>query len=142
MTPRPYQVFVRAFAERGGPCAVGVVVGQLHADGDRPNLHALAPLVLDTTAVQGATLLGLLHGMERLRDRPGPVVLHTNDANVHGFLRGTMVPSAHPELVERIRRAMGDRTEVVLVTNAQRDLCMGWAMQVAEAGHRSRRRAA
>lgn len=138
----PYQLFVRAHADRGGPCAVGIVVGQLHPEGGRPNLHALAPLVLDTTSVQEATLIGLLRGIERLAGKPRPIMLHTNDENVVGFLRGDRTPAARPELVAQVRAAMDGGTFVIHTGTARQCLCMGWAMQLAEAGNRSRRKAA
>lgn len=141
----PYHAYVRTFAERGGGlCTVGVVVGQQHPEGGRPNLHGLPALLLGTTSVQGATLDGLLHALSKLHARAGEVVLHTNDANVAGFAARTMTPKERPEVVERLRCAIAARpgTRLVHTANAAEDLCMEWALAIATAAGAGRRRAA
>lgn len=115
----PYRVYIRVYADRGGPCTYALTIARTRDDGE--DVKRCAPRRLDTRSVYTATLRAARHALDLLVGRDAPVVLYTNNTAIAGVLTGAMMASTDADLVEACRAQMGDRARVELILNRAAD---------------------
>ena len=130
-----YEVWVRAHADRGGPCAVGVLV----TEGN--NSKELRALLLETKSVHDATLRGIMLALSSLERPDATVTIYANteaivgvcSGSFAGVCSGSFAASSGVVAVDAIRSELARRgnTTIEHMPNAAQHPCMERAFEIA-----------
>ena len=122
-----YEVWVRAHADRGGPCAVGVLV----TEGN--NSKELRALLLETKSVHDASLRGIMLALSSLERPDATVTIYANTEAIAGVCSGSFAASSGVVAVDAIRSELARRgnTTIEHMPNAAQHPCMERAFESA-----------